>query len=526
MRYQFADCVLDTERYELYRAGQPVKLRRKAFDLLIHLTTQPGQVLNKHDLVEKVWPDRVISDATLNSSIKEVRQAIGDDGKDQQLIQTHYGRGYQFLGNVKSSARTEFNNKTLEVNQHTDNPLGSEHTPRKARPPVVAVLPMKNLSGLSQWEYFVDGITEDIITDLTRFADIGVIAHHSSFTYKNKPIDIRQVGAELNSDYVLEGSIQVHNSKVRVSIQLINTKDATHLWAERYDRDCEDLFEIQDDIVQQVSTSVGGFDGAILRTERNNMRRRPPASLKAYELYLLGYELEEQFTEESNKESMKVLEQALEIDPNYARLWTVLGWASYFAVEYNWTRDPVTMKAQEQACVRMAAELDPRDPVALKDLGILQAQEGDIENATKTFKKALELGRNFSDVLIGLAQFFVIVMGDQQKAKQLIEDGFRLNPYAPKWCYMNLVRVSYFTRDFEAAISAAKKSANDFPQTKLFTTLSLAQLGRTKETYLSRKAFNQQFPNFNFERQIKELPLTNRPSLNLYADGLEKAGFV
>ncbi len=411
----------------------------------------------------------------------------------------------------------------LDTSKVSSETLLSESMPLPDKP-VIAVLSFENLSEAERWERFAAGLSDDIITDLTRYPDLLVIARNSTFAYKGRAVDVRQIGRELKAGYVLEGSIQTVGKRIRVTAQLIDTQDGSHVWAERYDRNAGDLFAIQDDVVEHVAAALGGFHGEILRAERGKLHRRPPESLRAYELYLLGYELEAPIDKENTLEAIQVLERAIEMDPLFARTWTVLGWACEHAVTAGWTENPSIMAARRRTAVLKAAELDPRDPIALEELGALRAEEGDIGGAREAFERALELGRNHADTLALLAKYVVTVLGRENEAMSLMKRAFRLNPNAPNWYFMNQLRVAYFTRDFETAVHAAKRST-DFCLTHLFNILALAQLGRTEEVAGTVADFWDRYPDFDPESIIRDFPLIDPSAIELYRDGLRKAGF-
>ncbi len=411
----------------------------------------------------------------------------------------------------------------LDTSKVSPETLLSESMPLPDKP-VIAVLSFENLSEAERWERFAAGLSDDIITDLTRYPDLLVIARNSTFAYKGRAVDVRQIGRELKAGYVLEGSIQTVGKRIRVTAQLIDTQDGSHVWAERYDRNAGDLFAIQDDVVEHVAAALGGFHGEILRAERGKLRRRPPESLRAYELYLLGYELEAPIDKENTLEAIQVLERAIEMDPLFARTWTVLGWACEHAVTAGWAENPSIMAARRRTAVLKAAELDPRDPIALEELGALRAEEGDIGGAREAFERALELGRNHADTLALLAKYVVTVLGRENEAMSLMKRAFRLNPNAPNWYFMNQLRVAYFTHDFETAVHAAKRST-DFCLTHLFNILALAQLGRTEEVAGTVADFWDRYPDFDPESIIRDFPLIDPSAIELYRDGLRKAGF-
>ena len=480
--------VLDLVSEQLLIGETKVDMPPKVFELLVYLINHPDVLIKSQDIRKALWPNTYVSKSLVREYIHDLRQALNDDAKNPNYIETIHARGYRYLGGIEVK-KVAFPDPNI---QRT-----------RVRSPIIAVLPVKLLSDNKTWEHFADGITDDIITDLTRFSDLGVIAYHSTAKYKDQNTDVRQIATDLNADYILEGSIHIIGTKLRFTSQLIKAEDATHLWAERFDKDSEDLFKIKDEIVQQVSAAIGGFGGAINRTERNIILSKPPSNLEIYKMYLHGYELEEQFTKQSNREAIKVLERVVELDPSFARPWLILGWAYYFAEQYQWAENPEFLKSRQNECYKKAVELDSRDPLILKEIGVSQAEEGQVEDAIRNFKKAFYLGKNYADVLISLSTYYVTVIDDNNTAKQMIDDAMRLNPNTPQWYYMHIVRVFYFTGQFEKTILAAKNSVQDFPQTLYLTAFSLAQLGRLKEAEKAKTKFNQLYPDFDFKEEEK-----------------------
>lgn len=225
--------------------------------------------------------------------------------------------------------------------------------------PTIAVLPFVNFSLEARWDRFCDGVVEDIITSLARHRDLLVIARHSSFAYKGQSIDVREIGHALGARYVLEGSVQAESGWLKVTAQLISSASGVHIWAGSYAREEAALFEIQDEIVEQVVAALAGFGGAILQTEPMAARRKPPASLAAYELYLLGYEQEARLDRDGTIRSIDLLKTALMDDPHLSRAWTVLRWAYANLVHSGWTDDVEGTRALEREAALKAAELDP-----------------------------------------------------------------------------------------------------------------------------------------------------------------------
>ena len=350
---------------------------------------------------------------------------------------------------------------TAAVQEAPPAPEAAEPPLPGASKPVVAVLPFANMSREARWDRLCDGLGEDVITDLARHPDLLVVARHSAFAYKGRGVGVREVGRALGARYVLEGSLQADAGRLRVTAQLIDAPSGTHVWAGRYDRPEADLFAVQDEVVNHVVAALAGFGGAIPRAELRHARRRPPASLRAYELYLLGYEQEARLDRDGTLRAIELLEAALRIDPQFSRAWTVLGWALGNAAGNGWADDPAAARARMAEAVRNAAGLDPGDGIALQELGLLRARGGDLAGAAEALERALVVGANHADTLALLARPVAEVLGREDEALSLVGRAFALNPHAPDWYPLYHARAAYFARRFDTALEASRRAAPD-----------------------------------------------------------------
>lgn len=231
MIYRFHDLTLDTESLELRHGDEIVPVEPQVFRLLTHLVEKRGRVVSKDELIEVIWDGRAISDGALNSRINAARRAVGDSGEKQAIIKTFPRRGFRFVSSVTVHADADIANNVA-------GPFADKSS--------IAVLPFDNLSGDVEQEHFADGVVEDVITGLSRFRSLLVIARNSSFTYKGTSTDVRQVARELGVRYVVEGSVRRAGSRVRITAQLIDAETGGHLWADRFDGALDDVFYLQD----------------------------------------------------------------------------------------------------------------------------------------------------------------------------------------------------------------------------------------------------------------------------------------
>ncbi len=360
----------------------------------------------------------------------------------------------------------------------------------------IAVLPFANLAGDERWTRLADGISEDIITDLARHGDLTVIARSSSFAFRGRDVDAREVGRQLGVRYLLEGSIQAAGGRIRATAQLIDAQTRAHLWAERYDRDEGDLLLIQDDVVQQVAGALLGWEGRISRAERRRARASNPSSLMAYERYLLAYEAEAKITRPETERAIQLAETALELDPTLARAWLVRGYALAHSVLFGWSRNPQPSIAAYRASIVRAHELDPTDGSILIELGDVRVREGDIKGACSSYQEAARVAANHGDTLALLAKYVVGTLGRPEDARAMMQRAFRLNPGAPPLYFYNQLRVAYLVGDFEDAVAAARHSP-DAALTKIFLAMSLAQLGRAEASAQVARALRRDHPEFD-----------------------------
>jgi len=302
--YRFADFVLDTDRRELRRGPQLVAIAPQVFDLLEYLIKNRNRVVSKDDLIAAIWDGRIVSETSLSTRINVVRCAIDDTGEDQRLIRTLPRKGVRFVGIVHEEQELE-----------TPAAAGTTEPPRPALSlpdrPSIAVLPFTNMSDDPQQDYFADGMVEEIITALSRLRWLFVIARNSSFTYRGRAVDVKQVGRELGVRYVLEGSVRKSANRVRITGQLIDASTGAHIWADRFDGAIEDIFDLQD---QVTATVVGAIAPKMEQAEIERARRKPTAKREAYDYYLQGIAQVSQATKHANDDALRLFHKAVELD--------------------------------------------------------------------------------------------------------------------------------------------------------------------------------------------------------------------
>jgi TolB-like protein len=386
VQFLFADHTLDTDRRELRRGGTPVAVEPQVFDLLTYLVQNRERVVSKDDLFASVWGGRIVADSTLASRINAARKAIGDSGEEQKLIRTIARKGIRFVGEVQSQPET----------QAAAPRNGSADSARPALPPsdrpAIAVLPFVNMSGEVEQEYFSDGISEDIITALSKLRWFFVIARNSSFAYKGKSVHLKEIAEDLGVGYVVEGSVRKEGGRVRITVQLNDVTTGSHLWAERYDRDLADVFAVQDEITEAI---VATIEPQLYAAENFRARRKAPESLDAWDLVMRALSHYWRVTPEDNLAAQRLLEQAIAIDPNYAQALAVLAVSHSFGVRAGW-EDAATVRPEAERAALAALQADGDDPWAHLALACVYAYRGTLEDSLAAFEQALRLNPNFA----------------------------------------------------------------------------------------------------------------------------------
>ena len=297
--------------------------------------------------------------------------------------------------------------------------------------PSIAVLPFTNIGGDAKQERLADGITEDLITDLSRYHSLFVIARNSVMTYKGKAVSVQQVGRELGVRFVLEGSIQTSGDRVRVTAQLIDAATDAHVWSDRYDRALNDIFEVQNEVTQKIAGTLGGVTGTLAATDAASIRRKPPANLTAYDYYIEGQELHYKIKKDDVAKAEGLLKKAIELDPQFARAYYGLGHVYNTQAWWGWgdAEAPVLLEKVRDVLLKGIA-LDPNDALTYSLLSAVYGALSDWDRCVAMADKALDLNPNDPDVLFHVALVLPFV-GRAKEAAEMMDRAFRLNPHYP-----------------------------------------------------------------------------------------------
>ena len=625
MLYRFDDCELDDRLYQLRRKGERVEIEPKAFDLLVYLLHQREQVVTKDELLDKLWPGTVISEAALTRCVARAREAIGDNGEQQRIIKTQHDRGYRFVtaviehtlerklaailsADVKGYSRLmgedeeatirtltayrevmttliqrhrgrvvdspgdnllaefasvvdavqgaveiqqELQNKTAQlpvprrmefriginvgdvivegpqiygdgvniaarlealaegggiclsgtVYDQVENKLalgyeylGEQTVKNIAKPvrvyrvqreaqatataqgsgevsspvqspalplpdkPSILVLPFINMSNDPEQEYFSDGITEDITSDLSKISSLFVISRNSAFTYKGKATKVQDLSREMGVRYVLEGSVRKAGERIRITVQLIDATTDHHLWAERYDRSLTDIFALQDEIVQKIVTTL---KLQLTLQEQGWIVRKTTDNLEAYDAYLRGIESFNRATQEANAQARQTYEKAVALDPQYAEAYARLGVTYYREWIWRWSADPQTLE-HALALAQQAVALDDSLPMAHSLLSLVYARKQQYDQASAEGVRAIALDPNNADSSAWQAEV-LNVAGRPEEALRRVEQAMRLNPHYPPYYLIQLGWAYSLTGRYAEAVVTLKEATNRSP---------------------------------------------------------------
>jgi adenylate cyclase len=388
--------------------------------------------------------------------------------------------------------------------------------------PSIAVLPFVNMSRDPEQEYLSDGITEEIITALSKVPNLFVISRNSVFTYKGKPVKVKQVSEELGVQFVVEGSVRKAGDKVRITAQLIDALSGHHLWAERYDRDLNDIFALQDEITMKVITALqvelttGEMAGRIAKGTRN---------LDAFIKYMVAFELFNRLTKEGNAQARKILEEAIALDPEYSRLYMGLAVTHIYDVWFGMTESPEQSLARAFELAQKAISLDDSNAAAYSVLGQVYAMKRQYDKAIAECERAVFLDPNSAENLMRLGTVLNYA-GRAGEAIPYLQNAIRLNPLPTANYFVQLAFAYRDSGQYEKAIEAAKKALQREPNTQspyIHMTISYIRLGREEDARASAAEILRINPRFSLERYAKILPFS-QPVADRVVEDLRKAG--
>ncbi len=408
-------------------------------------------------------------------------------------------------------------------------PDGAARAPQAAAPlpvpdkPSIAVLPFANMSGDAEQEYFSDGITEDLITDLSKVSSLFVIARNSSFAYKGRSVKVQEIGRDLGVRFVLEGSIRKAGNRVRITAQLINVASGGHLWAERFDRDLTDIFSTQDEVVEKI---VRALAVTLTRGEEQRLHRRGTSSVEAYESWLRARQFLSRGTREAITEARALHRRAIEIDPSFAAPHAGLSLAAISYYVSGWAADPARALDEAERWARRALELDDQEPVSHMALANVLLWRRDHDGALAESRRMIALDPNFAQghAATGLALMYA---GRAAEALELFATGMRLDPHYPAIVLHFLAQANFSLGRYETAAQHLVERIARTPGTdssRMLLASCYGHLGRLDDARATWAELLKVNPEFSLTQRARVLPYKNASDFERIAEGLAKAG--
>ena len=496
----------------LRRAGLPLQLRPKSFDVLAYLSRNRGRLVSKAELIDHIWGDVAVTENSLVQCIKDIRQVL--NGDSQFEIRTIPKRGYLFEGLLAE----------VTVRANEANAAHGAQFPALPDRPSIAVLPFANLSEEPDSEHFADGVTEDLITGLSRIKWLFVIARNSTFIYKERAADVGAIGRELGVRYLLRGSIRRAAKRLRISAQLIEAQNGLHHWAEQYDRELGDIFAIQNEIARNV---VGAIEPFVLAAEGTRALARSPQDLGAWELVARAQTHVWRLNREDNRAAIEALQRAVASYPNYEPARSLLGFCLVFAAHNGWIDRNEGLKAGREHTLR-AIELDHRTTWGQIALGYLRMMERHTAEAIAAFETAVRLDPSSAAAHCYLSHGFAFA-GKDREAIEHAETAIRLSPMDPEMAmfFGGIAVAHYLAGRYDQALHYSDELLRmrpGFQGAQRMRCAALAQLGMIAEARQCLEQVKIGQPQLTLQWIRDSVPYQTAEAMDRFCEGMRKAG--
>lgn len=466
----------------LSRGDELEHLEPKVMEVLVYFASRAGEVITREELERDVWHGALVGYDAVTATVIKLRKALQDNAKQPRLIATIPKKGYQLIAPVSLLENSSLATATTPAHGPTPPATtrkqsrslfmlgligvvitavgaliwyglqqgGTQHTTL----PSIVVLPIENLGASAEHDVFVDGITEDIITDLSRMSNLMVFASNTSFKYKGRSITPQALHDELKVDYVLKGNLRRYGDKIRFNVQLVNAATGFNVWAQRYDRQTTDIFAVQDEMTTSL---INALAIKISTQEKQRLAQRATHNLKAYEYFQEGQRLSKDQTKMANAQAREAYLQAIAIDPAYGRAYGALAYTLALDYRQGWTNTPVENLERALSLAEQGVTLDGSIPQTYWSLGYVYLRRNDYKNALKAATESIRIAPNYADGY-GLLALISNGMGQSDKALEYANRGMQLNPYYT-WDYLfNVGFAQYFLGHYALAIESLEKA--------------------------------------------------------------------
>lgn len=576
--FYVAEWYVDPATCRITKDEQQHKIEPKVMTVLVCLAQRQGQVISRDVLEEKAWPNMVVGYDSLASAIIKLRKAFGDNAKNPEVIETVPKKGYRLICPVSTtlasdnenshstiensgsairksgssesgsselgSSKAQSTTATLDVSkisiiiivaafvvaallpvyvQFTSEPGEPDKNSISADRMVIAVLPFKNLSDDKQQDYFSDGITVDLITDLSKISGLSVIARNSVFIFKNTDVDIRTVQRELGVDYVVEGSIRKIGNQVRISARLIDARTSINVWAERFDGTLDNIFTFQDAVVSKI---INALSVNLTEQDKSRLAGKYSDSIEAYDQFLHGWQMLWLSTREGMVNARTDFNNAIALDDQFARAYANLALTYIYDHLHGWSDDDELSLQKAHEYADRAIAIDPNLPQVYWVKGFADIFERDYQQALKHAQMSIDLSPNFSDGY-GLLATTLNYAGSPREADEVMQKAMRLNPRHPAIYKVIYGEILFNKRDYKGAIKYFTEALNanpDIEESRIWLAAAYANIGDIEEAKWQLEQVKINGRELSLKRLEKVIPFKDPEQRKAFIDGLYKAG--
>ncbi len=544
------DWYVDPDTGRLTRHGAEVHLEPKVMALLVFLANHAGEVMSRETIEGELWKNVVVGYDALASTVIKLRKALGDNSRQPLYIETVSKKGYRLIASVRHShsatapagptdnlkKHRRFSFPVLAASVmlvlfvvlfavlHQDKPQQPEHS-LPGQQATLVVLPFSNLSDDPQQEYFSDGITEDLIIDLSRYSRLKVISQRTTFSYKTHTTALKTLSEELGVRYVVEGSVRRDGKHIRINVQLIDAHSGINLWAERYDREVAGLFDVQDEVRKKI---VNALEITLTDEELHREQKRYTDSFEAYDHFLRGQaQLVRRASASDNNQARELMQQTIAIDPGFARAHAALALIYADAYRFNWTDNPEQTRQLALDTVQRAIELDPFSPQAYWIAGYIYLfLFEEHSRAIEIANRSIELNPDNSDAITMLAVSYAF--GDEpQKARLLMQELMQKNKHYSAMVPSVLGLANLRLGNYSESLNAYNKSLLINPsriQGNTIKAVVLYRMGNIADAQFQVDELYNLHPDFDLNTWASRQPFSDKRLIEGMVDDLIKAG--
>jgi len=467
--YQFNHFTLDTDRFLLCKSDEEISTEPQVFDLLTYLITNRDRVVTRDELLGNLWKGKVVTDATLGARLKDARKAVGDSGTKQEIIKTFHGRGYQFIAGISEHATGE--------SQPDNNLVKSDKEFDPQEKPSIAILLFANLSGDPAQQYFSEGMTTNICSQLSRIRSLQV---KSGFYYEFGKTTLDQISEELGVDYVLRGSVLKENDRVKVFVELTDCKHGEIKWAESFDRRGNKIIDIQEEIATAITGSLWSSRGVIGDVIHENLSRKSTQDFNAFDCILKGVHYKEKFNPGDLLIAHEYFDKAKSLDPGSSEAFAWSAWAYIVDMFFGYSSNITESLNQAITEARHAISIDPFSEVGHWVLGAALVMDNDYERGFEEYDKAMEINPNNPDFMVTKGRDLA-AFGRFDEGIELIHKGFEFNHHHAEW-YFWYQGIAYFAANrIEDAIDSFSRLNHQNKDSRIYLAACFVQSGDLAE---------------------------------------------